>query len=167
MLKGADVLLNTDFLLHRNEYETLCKRIVYTGPIDAYYKYCYGYLQYRSLRFEDTLYYKENYQGCAAINETDATVPYTRSIEHKHFEFGTQPVTIVTREFSEEWKEGAEPFYPINNKRNTEVFNRYNILAQEEKHIIFGGRLADYKYYDMDVVIQKALERDLNKIALP
>lgn len=162
LLKNIEVRLNTDFVLCKSEYKTLCRRIVYTGSIDAYYEYCYGYLQYRSLRFEDTLYQEEDHQGCAAINETDVTVPYTRSIEHKHFEFGTQPVTIVTREYPEEWKEGAEPFYPINNPKNTEMFNRYKILAQQETHTLFGGRLADYQYYDMDTVVQKALEQDLD-----
>ncbi len=164
LLKNIEIRLNTDFLLHRNEYEPLCREIIYTGAMDAYYQYCYGHLEYRSLRFEDTLYQEESHQGCAAINETDATIPYTRSIEHKYFEFGTQPVTIVTREYSEEWKEGTEPFYPINDRKNTDIFNRYKRLAQKEKHVLFGGRLADYQYYDMDTVIQKAIETDLKNI---
>lgn len=158
LLEGTEVRLNTHFLSHREEYEKLACKIVYTGPMDAFYDYRYGRLEYRGLRFEDTLYPCENYQGCAAINETDAAVPYTRSIEHKHFEFGTQPTTIVTREYPQEWHEGAEPFYPISDERNTALFNRYKELADQETNVLFGGRMGDYRYYDMDMVIRKALE---------
>lgn len=164
LLEGAEVRLNTDYLANCEEYNTLSRGIIYTGPIDAFYDYQYGDLQYRGLRFEHTLYHMENYQGCAGINETDSAVPYTRRIEHKHFEFGTQPVTIVTREYSEEWKKGAEPFYAINDDRNTALYNRYKALADRETRVLFGGRMGDYKYYDMQQVIQKALNADFGKV---
>lgn len=163
LLEGTEVRLNIDFLSHRSEYESIARGVVYTGAIDAYYNYRYGPLEYRSLRFEDTLYPEENYQGCAAINETDASVPYTRSIEHKHFEFGTQPVTLVTREYPEEWHLGAEPFYPVGDERNTALYRRYKALADGETQVKFGGRMGDYRYYDMDVVLRKALEADLSE----
>lgn len=166
LLEGTEVLLDTDFLEHREECIALCRGIVYTGPIDAYYGYCFGHLQYRTLRFEDIFYEQDNYQGCAAINETGAEVPYTRTIEHKHFEFGTQPVTVITREYPGEWTEGAEAFYPVNDAENHALFNRYKTLAEKEKRVLFGGRMGDYRYYDMDTVIGKALEVDFEKIIM-
>ncbi len=166
LLESIEVRLNTDFLFYRDEYEKIAHQIVYTSSIDAFYDYRYGHLEYRSLRFEDTLYSYENHQGCAAINETDIAVPYTRTIEHKHFEFGTQPVTIVTREYPVEWHEGVEPFYPISDERNITLFNHYRELADQETNVMFGGRMGDYRYYDMDTVIRKALEVDFYKLFL-
>ncbi len=166
LLEGVEVRLCSDYLHHREMYDTVSRGIVYTGPMDAFYKYKFGHLEYRSLRFEDQLYEIDNYQGCAAINETDGKVPFTRSIEHKHFEFGTQPVTVVTREFPDEWKIGSEPFYSISDPRNNALFARYKALADREVRVLFGGRMADYQYYDMDVVIRKALEVDFEKILM-
>ncbi len=134
-------------------------RVVYTGMLDEYFNYCLGHLEYRSLRFEtEELPDCENYQGNAVVNYTERAIPYTRVIEHKHFEFGTQPGTVITREYPSEWQEGEEPYYPVNDARNDALFRKYQELAQTRKHIIFGGRLGQYKYYDMDKVIEAALE---------
>ena len=134
------------------------RKIVYTGAIDAYFNYCFGALGYRSVRFENEILDTDNYQGNAVINYTDDKTPYTRIIEHKHFTFGTQPKTVISKEYSQEWTRETEPYYPINDEHNTALYEKYNALAQNEKRVIFGGRLGQYKYYDMDNVILAALE---------
>ncbi len=159
MLEGTDVRLNTDYLAHKAQLDALACRVVYTGPIDAYFGYCYGPLEYRSVRFETQVLDMPNYQGNAVINYTDAETPYTRVIEHKHFEFGTQPQTVISREYSTEWKPGQEPYYPVNDEKNNALYARYAALAQQEPHVIFGGRLGEYRYYDMDAVVESALLR--------
>lgn len=158
MLAGCDVELNVDFLEHREELTRLAKKMVYTGMIDAFYHYCYGVLEYRSLKFEIEELAIDNFQGNAVVNYTDAETPYTRIIEHKHFEFGQQPTTVITREYPCGWKKGAEPFYPINDERNNRLYEKYRKLAAQEKKVIFGGRLGNYKYYDMQDVIYQALQ---------
>lgn len=157
MLKGAEVRLNTDFLEHRDELESAAEKIIYTGMIDQYYDYKLGVLEYRSIRFETKELAMENYQGNAVVNYTEREVPYTRIIEHKHFEFGKQPNTIISREYSQEWKQGDEPYYPINNDKNNELYQEYKKLSEKENRVIFGGRLGGYQYYDMDKVIEAAL----------
>lgn len=137
----------------------MAEKIVYTGMIDAYYDYRFGNLEYRSLRFESELLDTDNYQGVAVVNYTDRETPFTRIIEHKHFEFGTQPKTVITREYPEDWKMGMEPYYPVNDEKNQELYGKYAGLAAGEDNVIFGGRLAEYKYYDMDKVIESALKR--------
>lgn len=158
MLQHADIRLNTDFFQHREELTALADKIVFTGMIDAYFDYCYGELEYRSLRFETETFDSDNYQGNAVINYTDYETPYTRIIEHKHFEFGTQPKTIITREYPTSWKRNDEPYYPLNNQHNNDLYLKYKQLASQESNVIFGGRLGQYKYYDMDDVIGAALE---------
>ena len=157
MLEGIEVKLNTDFLEHRSELEAMADKVVFTGMIDAFYNYEFGNLEYRSLSFEHEILDIDNYQGNAVVNYTDRETPYTRIIEHKHFEFGTQAKTVITREYPVEWKVGDEPYYPINDDKNTELYARYKALAHKEEKVIFGGRLADYKYYDMHHVIYHAL----------
>lgn len=156
LLKGSDVKLNCDFKTHRKELATVAEKIVYTGALDELFDYCYGKLEYRSLRFETELLDMENYQGVAVVNYTSHEVPYTRIIEHKHFEFGTQPKTVITKEYPKTWEEGDEPFYPVNNDKNGALAEKY-IKEARKRGYILGGRLADYKYYDMDKVIEKAL----------
>lgn len=158
MLKGIDVKLNYDFFKHSNELKNISKKVVFTGPIDKYYNYCYGELEYRSIRFETEILNMDNYQGNAVVNYTDYEVPYTRVIEHKHFEFGTQIKTVISREYSEKWNTDKEPYYPINNDRNNQLYLKYKELADKEKNVIFGGRLGQYKYFDMNKVIEEALE---------
>lgn len=158
MLANIPVELHTDFLIQRQELSVLADKIIYTGPIDAYFNYRFGSLEYRSLRFETETLNMENYQGNAVVNYTDAETPYTRVIEHKHFIFGTQPKTIVTREYSASWKPGDEPYYPINDERNTALYQQYAALAASEPNTLFGGRLGEYRYYDMDQVITAALK---------
>ncbi|MBQ7761473.1 MAG: UDP-galactopyranose mutase [Clostridia bacterium] len=158
MLKGSDVLLNTDYFEFIKENEGIAIKTVFTGQIDAFYDYRLGVLEYRSVRFETETLDEENHQGNAVVNYTEAEVPYTRIIEHKHFEFGTQPKTVISREYSSEWKIGDEPYYPINNERNNTLYEEYKALADKEQNVIFGGRLGQYKYYDMDKVIISALE---------
>lgn len=158
MLEGIEVRLNTDFFKHREEFESLADKIVFTGMIDEFYDYRFGALEYRSLRFEHETLNEENYQGNAVVNYTEYEVPYTRIIEHKHFEYGNQPKTVVTREYPAKWIKGDEPYYPINNERNNEIYNKYKELADKENSVIFGGRLAEYKYYDMHNVIEQALK---------
>jgi UDP-galactopyranose mutase len=158
LLEGIDVRLNTDYLAHRQELDLEAEKIVYTGMIDAFYDYKLGVLEYRSVRFETEELEMENYQGNAVVNYTDKDVPYTRIIEHKHFEFGKQPTTVISREYSSEWKKGDEPYYPVNNDRNNELYQQYKELSEKENRVIFGGRLGGYKYYDMDKVIASALE---------
>lgn len=158
LLEGIDVRLGVDFFEERDELSALADKVVYTGPIDAYYDYEYGTLQYRSLRFEhEVLEGVENYQGSAVVNYNDASVPYTRIIEHKHFEFGTQKDTVVTKEYPVEWKLGMEMYYPVNDDQNQALYNKYRKRAEEEEGIIFGGRLAEYRYYDMHQIIGSAL----------
>lgn len=158
MLAKCDIYLNKDFHMHRQELMQAAIKVVYTGALDAYFDYCYGPLEYRSLRFETQRLEMENYQGVAVMNYTDGETPYTRIIEHKHFEFGRQPITYVTKEYPSEWKKGSEPYYPVNDRLNQQLFQQYSKLAQREENVIFGGRLADYQYYDMDKTIASALE---------
>lgn len=158
MLEHVEVRLNTDFFTQRKELESLAKNVVFTGMIDEYYQYCFGNLEYRSLTFETEVLATENYQGNAVVNYTEYEVPYTRIIEHKHFEFGQQEKTVITKEYPTEWKKGKEPYYPINDEKNDVIYQKYKELAKEEKHVIFGGRLGKYKYYDMHKIIEEALE---------
>ena len=158
MLEGAELRLGVDYLECREEYDSLADKVVYTGQIDRYFDYCYGPLGYRSVRFETELIDTPNYQGNAVVNYTDGETPYTRIIEHKHFEFGTQPKTVISREYSMQWQVGTEPYYPINDEENSALYARYKSLADAKPDVIFGGRLAEYRYYDMDAVIASALE---------
>ena len=156
LLEGCDVELNVNFLDHKEEYLAKAETCIYTGPIDEYYQYQLGKLEYRSLRFETEILDEENYQGVAVVNYTDREPAYTRIIEHKHFNFGTQPKTVVTREYPADWQEGMEPYYPLNNEKNGALYEQYAELAAKEG-ILFGGRLAQYKYYDMDDTVEAAL----------
>ncbi len=158
LLDGIEVRLGVDYNLQRKEYQNIAETVVYTGAIDAYFEYCFGPLEYRSLRFETERLEEENHQGVAVMNYTDRETPYTRSIEHKHFEFGKQPVTYVTKEYPADWKPGDEAYYPVNDEKNQKLYTQYAELAKKEKNVIFGGRLAEYKYYDMDDVIKRALD---------
>ncbi|KLU72374.1 MAG: hypothetical protein RHS_2001 [Robinsoniella sp. RHS] len=158
MLKGSDVRLNTDYFADRVELDSLAEKTVFTGMIDEFYNHCFGTLEYRSLHFETQLLEEENYQGNAVVNYTEFDVPYTRIIEHKHFEFGEQKKTVITKEYPKQWENGVEPYYPINDDKNGVLFAKYKELAEKEDKVIFGGRLAEYKYYDMHNVIQQALE---------
>jgi len=157
LFAGCDIETGTDYLENREHYNALGETVVYTGMIDAYYQYRYGKLAYRSLRFLTEVLDEENYQGVAAVNYTDRETPYTRIIEHKHFEFGTQPKTVITREYPVEWEIGMEAYYPVNDETNQGLYRQYAALAGRERGVIFGGRLAEYKYYDMDKVIAEAL----------
>lgn len=157
LFAGCDVELGQDFLEKREYYKEIGETVVYTGPIDAYYDYQFGKLEYRSLRFETEVLDESNYQGNAVVNYTEREVPYTRIIEHKHFEFGTQEKTVITREYPAEWMPGMEPYYPVNDEKNAGLYQQYHQLAQKEDHVIFGGRLAEYQYYDMDKVIASAM----------
>jgi UDP-galactopyranose mutase len=159
LLAGIDVRLDVDFVEQREELTALAETVVYTGKIDEYFGFRFGALEYRSLRFEHEVLDTDNFQGNAVVNYTDADTPYTRIIEHKHFEFGTQPKTVTTREYPQEWTTGAEPYYPINDSKNDSLFRRYKALADQEKNVIFGGRLAEYRYYDMHQVIGSALKK--------
>ena len=164
MLEGVEVRLNTDYLANKAELDVLAEKVVYTGSIDAYFGYCLGALEYRSVRFETEVLDMPNFQGNAAVNYTDRETPWTRIIEHKWFEFGKDeqgndlPKTVISREYSSEWKAGDEPYYPINDAKNGALYSQYKELAEAEKNVIFGGRLGEYKYYDMDQVIAAALE---------
>lgn len=158
LLEGIDVELNVDFFERKEELLQKADKIVFTGMIDQYFDYQYGVLEYRSLRFEHETLNEENHQGNAVVNYNEREVPYTRIIEHKHFEFGKQPKTVITREYPAEWKQGDEPYYPVNNEKNAEIFRKYQELAKKEENVIFGGRLADYRYYDMHHVFERALE---------
>lgn len=166
MLKGIDVRLNTDYLKHKEEFDSLAERVICTGPIDAYFNYCLGSLEYRSVRFEAEVLDMPNFQGNAVVNYTDAETPWTRIIEHKWFESGINSdtgkmadKTVISREYSSEWKPGDEPFYPVNDEKNGELYKRYKALAEKEEKVIFGGRLGEYRYFDMDQVIAAALEK--------
>lgn len=166
MLEGIPVHLHTDFLPRREALSALAERVLYTGPIDAYFDYRLGALEYRSLRFETELLDTDNYQGNAVVNYTDAETPYTRIIEHKHFVYGTQPKTVITREYSAEWRPGDEPYYPVNDGKNAALYRAYRELAQREHRVIFGGRLGEYRYYDMDQVVRAALDCAREQIAV-
>lgn len=165
LLKGIEVRLNEDYLIKKVEYDAMAEKVVYTGAIDAYFNYSLGNLEYRSIRFESEILDKSNYQGNAVVNYTDCETPWTRIIEHKWFEFGKDengndlPKTIISREYSSEWKPGDEPYYPVNDEKNEKLYTEYKSLADKEYKVIFGGRLGEYKYYDMDAVIASALER--------
>ena len=159
MLSGIEVRLNVDYFDHKEELDALADKVIYTGPIDAYFGYRLGNLEYRSVRFETEVLDKPNFQGNAAVNYTDRETPFTRIIEHKWFEFGNQPKTVISREYSSEWKPGDEPYYPVHDDRNGDLYRQYKALADAEEKVIFGGRLGEYKYYDMDAVIASALEK--------
>lgn len=159
LLEGSDVRLNVDFLQDPSRWKAMAKRMLYTGPPDAYFQFRYGHLDFRTLRFDHQLKKgMDNFQGNAVFNYTDPETSYTRVIEHKHFEFGTQPHTVVSYEYSDRWHEGAEPYYPVNNDRNNALAERYKALAAQENNVAFGGRLAEYKYYDMDKIVAAVLE---------
>ena len=157
MLDGIEVRLNCNYFENKKELEKLAEKIIFTGPIDEYYNYCFGELEYRSVRFETEVLDTENYQGNAVVNYTEYEVPYTRIIEHKHFEFGTQSKTVISREYSDKWNRSKEPYYPINDEKNNSLYKKYKELADKDEKVIFGGRLGEYKYYDMDEVIEKIL----------
>lgn len=157
MLEGSDVLLNTDYFEYRKSHPNVADKTVYTGMLDRYFDYRLGVLEYRSVRFEQETLDMENYQGNAVVNYTEREIPFTRIIEHKHFEFGTQPKTVISREYPSEWKQGEEPYYPVNDERNEELAAKYRELADAEPDVIFGGRLGEYRYYDMDKVVDAAL----------
>ena len=164
MLDGVELRLGVDYLAHKDELDALAERVVYTGPIDAYYDYCFGPLEYRSVRFETEVLDQPDFQENAAVNYTDAETPWTRIIEHKWFEFGKDefgnnlPKTVISREYSSEWRPGEEPYYPVNDEKNSALYKKYRALADKELKVIFGGRLGEYKYYDMDQIIAAALE---------
>ena len=164
MLDDIEVRVNTDYLKNKDEYDSMADYVVYTGPVDAYFGYRLGYLQYRSVRFETEVLDIPNFQGNAAVNYTDSETPWTRIIEHKWFEFGKDEngkdiqKTVISREYSSEWKPGDEPYYPVNDKKNSDLYQEYRKLADQENKVIFGGRLGEYKYYDMDKVIEEALK---------
>ncbi|MBO7367205.1 MAG: UDP-galactopyranose mutase, partial [Paludibacteraceae bacterium] len=162
LLSGSDTLVNTDFFADRRKWERVAEKIVFTGKIDEYYGYRYGKLEYRTVRFETETFDTPNYQGNAVVNYTSAEVPYTRIIEHKHFEMFGKDVydmqkTVISREYISEWEDGMEPFYPVNDDKNAALYARYKALADQEKNVIFGGRLAEYKYYDMAPVIEQVI----------
>lgn len=170
LLEGIEVRLNEDYLEDKEKWNTMAEKVVYTGAIDAYFDYALGNLEYRSVRFENEILDVPNFQGNAAVNYTDKETPWTRIIEHKWFEFGKDengndlPKTIISKEYSSEWKPGDEPYYPVNDKKNGELYQKYKALAEKEENIIFGGRLGEYKYYDMDAVIASALECARNQL---
>lgn len=157
MLQGCEVRTGVDFFEHKTELNALAAKIVYTGKVDEFFDYQFGNLEYRSLEFEHETLNTNNFQGNAVVNYTEFDVPFTRIIEHKHFEFGTQEKTIITKEYSKEWRAGDEPYYPINDKRNETIYNKYKSLVDAQENVIFGGRLAEYKYYDMHQVIENAI----------
>lgn len=159
MLKGIDVKLETDYIINRTNLNALAETVVYTGMIDEFYDYQFGTLEYRSLKFEHQVLDTPNYQGNAVINYTDAETPFTRIIEHKHFEFGTQEKTVITKEYPQEWAKKDEPYYPVNDDKNEQLLKKYKELSKHEQNVLFGGRLADYKYYDMHHVVGLALKK--------
>lgn len=158
LFAGCDIQTGVNYLDDREYYNSLAEKVVFTGPIDAYFGYQLGKLEYRTVRFETEVLDTDNYQGVAVVNYTDRETPYTRIIEHKHFEFGTQPKTVISREYPSEWTEGMEPYYPVNDAKNQTLYQQYAALAGNE-NVIFGGRLGEYKYYDMDKVIEAAMNR--------
>lgn len=159
LFEGIEICTGVDYLEDREKWPAMGDKVIYTGPIDEYYEYCYGKLEYRTVRFETEVLDTDNYQGVAVVNYTDRETPYTRIIEHKHFEFGTQPKTVISREYSTDWEEGMEPYYPVNNARNQALYQKYAEKAAGDPNIIFGGRLGEYKYYDMDKVIESAMKK--------
>ncbi len=159
LLEGIEVRLQVNYLQEKQQYDAMAGKVVYTGPIDAYFDYRLGALEYRSVRFETEVLDMPNFQGNAAVNYTDRETPWTRIIEHKWFEFGTQPKTVISREYASEWKPGEEPYYPVNDEKNSCLYEEYRRLAECESKVIFGGRLGEYQYYDMDAVIAAALDR--------
>ena len=171
MLEGIEVRLNVDYLENKEELDKLAEKVIYTGPIDAYFDYKLGTLEYRSVRFENEIIDKPNFQGNAAVNYTDRETPWTRIIEHKWFEFGKDengndlPKTVISREYSSEWKLGDEPYYPVNDAKNSALYEQYKALAEAEDNVIFGGRLGEYKYYDMDKTIEVALAAAKKELA--
>ena len=170
MLDSIDVQLDTDYLINKSYFDSIAEKVIYTGPVDAYFDYRLGYLQYRSVRFENEILDKFNFQGNAAVNYTDIETPWTRIIEHKWFEFGKDengkdlPKTVISREYSSEWKHGDEPYYPVNDEKNNKLYSEYKKLADAERNVIFGGRLGEYKYYDMDKTVEIALKMAENII---
>lgn len=166
LLDGVEVRLDTDFFADRAELESLADKIVYTGQLDKYFDYCHGELQYRGLRFEHEIMNTDNYQGSAVVNYTEREVPYTRVIEHKHFEFGIQEKTVVTKEYSSDWQRGEEPYYPINDERNQAIYQQYKSMIESQGKVIFGGRLAEYKYYDMHQVFESAINCAKSELSL-
>lgn len=158
LLEGSDVLLNTDYFGDREAFNNKAEKVLFTGMIDEYFDYCFGELEYRSLKFESQVLDTDNYQGNAVVNYTEYEVPYTRIIEHKHFEYGTQPKTVITKEYPAKWKHGDEPYYPMNDDKNNALYEKYKELATKEDKVLFGGRLGMYKYYDMHNVIEEALK---------
>lgn len=165
MLAGTEVRLGVDYLAEKSALDALARKVVYTGAIDAYFNYSLGALEYRSVRFETEVLDMPNYQGNAAVNYTDSETPWTRIIEHKWFEFGEQEKTVISREYSLKWHPGDEPYYPVNDEKNGNLYAAYSVLAEREPQVIFGGRLGEYKYYDMDAVILSALERAKKEFA--
>ncbi|MCY7754069.1 UDP-galactopyranose mutase [Bacillus haynesii] len=159
MIEGIEVKLHTDYLEDKSYWNSVAEKVVYSGPIDAYFDYKYGVLGYRSLRFETEVLDMPDYQGNAVVNYTDRETPFTRIIEHKHFEFGTQPKTIISKEYSMKWQLGDEPYYPINDRKNNGLYQKYKALTESENNVIFGGRLGEYKYYDMDKVVGVAFRK--------
>lgn len=157
MLEGIEVRLNTDFLKQKDEFEAVADKVIFTGPIDAYFDYVHGALNYRSVRFETEIFPISNYQGVAVVNYNEREVPFTRIIEHKHFAFGTQEKTVISREYPSEWQSGVEPYYPVNDAQNTALYERYKALADRQEKVHFAGRLGQYKYFDMDKTINEAL----------
>lgn len=169
LLEGVDVQTGVDFFANKDYLMALAEKVVYTGAIDEYFNYQFGHLEYRTVRFETEILPVSNYQGNAVINYTEASVPYTRIIEHKHFEmFGADvnkcPKTVISKEYSTEWNSGMEPYYPVNDEKNSQLYQQYKVLADQEKNVLFGGRLAEYKYYDMDDIVEKALNIDINSL---
>ena len=158
LLEKADILLDTDYFSERAHFDSLAEKTVFTGPIDQYFDYRFGKLEYRTVRFEHEVLDEPNHQGVAVMNYTDADTPYTRIIEHKHFEFGRQEKTVISREYSSEWTDDSEPYYPINDERNTALYRKYKELADKEENTIFGGRLAEYRYYDMHHIVENVLK---------
>ena len=156
LFENTEILLSTDYLKDREKFDEMAEKVIYTGPVDAFYDFEYGKLEYRTVKFETEVLDTENYQGNAVVNYTEREVPYTRVIEHKHFEFGTQPKTVISKEYSEDFKPGMEPYYPVNDEKNQSLYEKYRLKTLNEEKVIFGGRLAEYKYYDMDKVIESA-----------
>lgn len=164
LLSGIETECNTDFFENRAYFECIAGKTVFTGKIDEFYNYRFGKLEYRTVRWETEVMDSENYQGNAVVNYTERKIPYTRIIEHKHFEFGAQPKTVISKEYSSEWHEGSEPMYPVNDGKNNALYRQYKNLADKETNVLFGGRLAEYKYYDMDEIVEKAMNKsDLYK----
>ena len=161
LLDGIEVRTSCNFFDNRAEYEGLADKIIYCGPIDEYFDFKYGNLEYRSLRFEEEVLDKDSFQGNITVNYTDHDHPYTRIVEHKYFEFGTQPKTVITKEYSQEWKPGMEPYYPVNDERNSAVYEKYKAEADKLENVMFCGRLAEYKYYDMHMIVELALDKQI------